>query len=73
MAIKVTKKETKIINVTFDVFNDKGTATRGDGSTFEINRYEYNEMLWDIKKKGAYILVENDYSGNSFQDLMDSL
>ena len=73
MAIKVTKKETKIINVTFDVFYVKGTATREDGITFEINRYEYNEMLWDIKKHGAYILVENDSSGNSFQDLMDSL
>lgn len=71
--LKYTIKTTRVVNVTFDVFNNKGTAHVDDGSTFVINRFEYEKMLWDIKKKGAHIIEEKDYSGNSFQDLMANI
>lgn len=71
--LKCTIKTTRVVNVTFDVFNNKGTAHVDDGSTFGINRFEYEKMLWDIKKKGAHIIEEKDYSGNSFQDLMANI
>lgn len=71
--LKYTIKTTRVVNVTFDVFNNKGTAHVDDGSTFCINRFEYEKMLWDIKKKGAHIIEEKDYSGNSFQDLMANI
>lgn len=71
--LKYTIKTTRVVNVTFDVFNNKGTAHVDDGSTFDINRFEYEKMLWDIKKKGAHIIEEKDYSGNSFQDLMANI
>lgn len=71
--LKCTIKTIRVVNVTFDVFNNKGTAYVDDGSTFVINRCEYDKMLWDIKKKGAHIIEEKDYSGNSFQDLMSNI
>ena len=73
MSIKCAEKEIKIINVTFDVFNGKGTATREDGLTFEIDYITYDAMLWDIKRFGYHAIIEKDYSGNSFQDLMNAL
>ncbi|ENO2693458.1 hypothetical protein ACBB95_004340 [Salmonella enterica] len=71
--LKCTIKTIRVVNVTFDVFNNKETAYVDDGSTFGINRCEYEKMLWDIKKKGAHIIEEKDYSGNSFQDLMNNI
>lgn len=56
MSLKYSIKTTRVVNVTFDVFNNKGTAYVDDGSTFGINRSEYDKMLWDIKKKGAHII-----------------
>lgn len=73
MSLKYSIKTTRVVNVTFDVFNNKGTAYVDDGSTFGINRSEYDKMLWDIKKKGAHIIEEKDYSGNGFQDLMNNI
>ena len=73
MALKYTIKTTRVVNVTFDTFNDKGTAFVDDGRTFGINRSEYEEMLWNIKKKGAHIIEERDYSENTFQDLMNNI
>lgn len=73
MSIKFSIKQTRITNVTFDTFNDKVTAFADDGRTIVINREEYNSMIWDIKKSGFYILEEKDYSGNSFQDLMNNI
>lgn len=71
--LKCTIKTIRVVNVTFDVFNNKGTAYVDDGSAFGINRCEYEKMLWDIKKKGAHIIDEKGYSGNSFQDLMNNI
>lgn len=73
MSLNHSIKTTRVVNVTFDVINRKWTAYVDDGSEFGINCDEYEKMLWDIKKKGAHIIEEKDYSGNSFQDLMNNI